>query len=166
MSALSQFASGFRLFTGESLNALVNTINNLTGNGTAGPVAGTTGAFSGAVSLSGGVTQSLAANPAINGFQTVTAAGATQGNATAITGSKAIITVAATASTHGVRLPTAATGLEVLIANNGAFGAKVYPATNGKLGASSTNAAIVLAVKKANRYIALNTTQWILQVGG
>lgn len=159
-SAIQQFAQGFRLFTGESLNVLVNAVNNLTGNGTAGAVAAST------LTTSGNVTESLAASSYVGGFQTVTAAGATQGNATAITGSKAIITVAATASTHGVRLPTAVTGLEVLIANNGAFGAKVYPATNAKLGASATNAAIVLAVKKANRYIALNTTQWILQVGG
>ncbi len=154
MSAISNVLTGFRLIAGEKLNEIIGVINNLTGFGTAGPVAGT------------GLTLNLNGNNFVAGFQVVTAAGATQGNATAITGSKAIITVAATASTHGVRLPTASTGLEVTIANNGAFGAKVYPATNGKLGASSTNAAIVLAVKKANRYIALNTTQWILQVGG
>lgn len=98
--------------------------------------------------------------------QVVSAAGASQGNATAITSSKAIITVATTASTHGVKLPTATTGLEVLVANAATFGAKVYPATGGKIGAAATNIAdTVLAINKANRYIAVNTTFWVVLRG-
>lgn len=97
----------------------------------------------------------------------LTAAGATQGNAAPVTASMNFITVATTASTHGVRLPTAATGLQVTIANNGTFGVKVYPATNGKIGAASTNASdtTVLAVNKVNTYFALNGTYWAVQRG-
>lgn len=103
------------------------------------------------------------------GTQILTAAGTTQLGATAITAGvrRAIITVAATASTHGVRLPTAATGITVTVGNAGAFGAKVYPATGGKIAAAATNAAdaTVLAVNKANTYIAVNTTLWIVERG-
>jgi hypothetical protein len=157
---LNQFAQGFRIPWGQDLNNVVDAVNNVTGNGTAGAVAATT------LTTTGNISTVQNAKTVTNSFQTLTAAGATQGDATAITGSKAIITVALTASTKGVKLPTAATGLEVLIANAATFGVKVYPATNGKLGASATNAAIVLAINKANRYIAVNTTRWILQVGG
>jgi hypothetical protein len=98
--------------------------------------------------------------------QTLTAAGSTQGGATAITSSKVIVTVATTVSTKGVRLPVAATGLEVEVGNAATLGFKVYPATNGKIGAASTNAAdTTLAVNKVNRYVAVNTTLWIVQRG-
>jgi hypothetical protein len=192
MTAISHVLDGFRLFTGSKINEIIDAVNNLTGGGTAGPVTGTTGTFSGAVTGSGfagtldgvlggttpaagtvtdltttgNIVQTLAAKTAKVAYQTVTAAGATQGDATAITGSKAIITIALTASTKGVRLPTAVTGLEVVIANAATFGCKVYPAVNGKLGASATNAAIVLAINKCNKYLAVNSTRWILQVGG
>ena len=97
----------------------------------------------------------------------LTAAGTTQLGATAITTFKNLITVAATASTHGVRLPTAATGLAITVANAGAFGVKVYPPTNGTIQAVATNGAdgTVLAVGKMNTYIATNTTHWIVQRG-
>lgn len=158
---VQNFAPGFRVPWGGDLQSLTDAVRSIQGTaGSAGSVAATT------LSTTGNVTQSLSASTYTGGYQTVTAAGATQGAATAITGSKAIITVALTASTKGVRLPTAATGLEVLIANAATFGVKVYPASNGKLGASATNAAIVLAINKVTRYIAVNTTRWILQVGG
>lgn len=119
---------------------------------------------SGSLTASGGTVNT--GGTVTNSYQTVTAAGATQGSATAITQSKAIVTVALTASTKGVRLPTAATGLEVLVGNAATFGVKVYPATNGKIGASATNATdTVLAINKANRYYAVNTTRWIVLRG-
>src|SRR5690242_538270 len=78
-----------------------------------------------------GVSPQSAAMPTSAGSQglwaLVSAAGATQGNATALTAFKNLITVATTASTHGVKLPAAVTGLEILIGNNGTFGVKVYP---------------------------------------
>lgn len=97
----------------------------------------------------------------------VVAAGSTQGGATVLTSKKNIITVATTASTHGVQLPTASTGLEIIVGNAATFGAKVYPATNGKIGAASTNAAdsTVLAINKSNTYRAVNKTLWIVERG-
>ncbi len=153
MAAILQQLKGYRLFPGELLNSIIDQVNNLTGNGTPGAVTGSTGAFSSTLSVAP---------------QILSAAGATQGTATAITKSVAIVTVNTTASTHGVKLPTAATGLMVWVANAGAsvFGIKVYPNTNGKIASASTNAAdTVLAKNKANLYIARNTTFWVVQRG-
>lgn len=94
---------------------------------------------------------------------TVAAAGATQGNATAISSRLAVVTTA-TASSKGVKLPAAATGLEVVVANTGpTFGVKVYPASGDKINALSTNAAdtTVLAALKATKYIAVDATKWV-----
>ena len=49
MAAIPQFLAGFRLVTGDALNAIIDAVNNLTGNGTPAAVTGTTGTFSGAV---------------------------------------------------------------------------------------------------------------------
>lgn len=96
----------------------------------------------------------------------VAAVGSTQGAATLLTSKKNIITVATTASTHGVKLPVASTGLEIVVGNAATFGAKVYPSTNGKIGAAATNVAdTVLAVNKCNTYRAVNTTLWIVERG-
>ncbi len=94
--------------------------------------------------------------------QLLTAAGATQGSAAAITSLNAIISVSSTVSTRGVRLPVATTGLEVEIANFGAFGAKVYPATGCKIGANATNVAdATLLPNTAIRYKAVSGTLWV-----
>lgn len=177
MAAIKPFPiSGFATVLGSQLNLLVTAINNLTGNGTAQPVTATTLTATGLATMSGGVaitgSSTIAGPIKESGLwsgtpQVLTAAGTTQLGAAAITASLALISVAATASTHGVRLPVASTGLSVTVGNLGAFGAKVYPATNGKIGAASTNAAdaTVLAVNKANTYTALNTTLWVVQRG-
>jgi hypothetical protein len=52
---LPSFLPGFRLVTGDALNAIIAAVNNITGNGTANPVVGTTGTFSGTVTSSGSV---------------------------------------------------------------------------------------------------------------
>lgn len=93
----------------------------------------------------------------------ISAAGATQGNATAITSRKAIVTTA-TASSKGVKLPAAATGLEVVVANVGpTFGVKVYPASGDKINALATNAVdtTVLAALKSTRYMAIDAVKWV-----
>lgn len=102
-------------------------------------------------------------------FASVTATGATQLGAKAISASFPLTFVvqASTASTKGVRLPAAVTGRTIKVANKGAFGVKVYPSTNGKIGGAATNAAdsTVLAVDKVNTYIAFNTTYWVVERG-
>jgi len=105
-------------------------------------------------SLSGTVTRS---------FQTLAAAGATQGTAGAIT--TAVVVVTVTASSQGVKLPTAATGLEYRVHVPGTVGVTVYPNTADKIDASATNAGVVLAAGKANIYFARNTSQWLTLKG-
>lgn len=111
--------------------------------------------------------RSIGVAPRTPAPQFVASAGATQGDATAITALKAIINVAHSASTKGVRLYTAATGVEVEIGNAGSFGVKVYPPTGGQIGAAATNAAdgTVLAINKVNRYVAVSSKKWIVQRG-
>lgn len=159
-SFIKSFLAGFRLVDGTDLNNLVLPLNNLQGNGTSASLTASALAIGTSTALANAGT--LKIQP-----QIVSTAGASQGNATAITKALAIITVNTTASTHGVRLPTAATGLMVWIANAATtFSFKIYPATNGKIGAAATNATdTVLAKNKANLYIALNTTYWAVQRG-
>lgn len=99
--------------------------------------------------------------------QFVTATGTTQLGAALIISNKVIINVSTTASTHGVRLPVAATGLSIRVANNGTFGVKVWPATNGQIQAVATNGAdgTVLAINKANTYIGVSATKWVVERG-
>ena len=100
-------------------------------------------------------------------WTTFTAAGSTQLGATLLTGFKNLVTVATTASTHGVRLPVAVTGMVIVLGNAATFGVKVYPATGGQIQAVATNGAdgTVLAINKVNRYHAVNATKWIVERG-
>lgn len=93
----------------------------------------------------------------------IASAGATQGNATAITTRQVVVTTA-TASSKGVKLPAATTGQEVTIVNAGpTFGVKVYPFLGGKINAVATNGAdtTVLGALKGTTYLALDTQKWI-----
>lgn len=91
-------------------------------------------------------------------LQTLAAAGATQGNAAQITGSVVIVTV--TASTQGVKLPAAASGLFVRLHAQPDKGVKVYPATGDKIGSAATNAAVLVAANKGQLYQAVDATTW------
>jgi hypothetical protein len=149
MTAISNVLTGFRLFAGEKLNEIITQVNNLTGNGTPGAVTASTLAVSGTES----------ATP-----QLLSAAGATQGAATAITKSLAIITVC-TASARGVKLPTAVTGLMVRLLSLCTQGTKVYPFSGDKIGSAATNTAVVIAGFKGNIYVAKDATTWGLVKG-
>jgi len=151
MAAIPTQILGYRLFGGELMNSIIAVCNNLTGNGTPQDVTAANQTFSGTLT----VTPQLLAG-----------AGATQGNATPITSQKALVTVSLTNSNHGVILPTAATGLEVEVGCAATHSVKVYPAVGGKIGAASTNVAdTLLAPNKANRYLAVNKTFWVVQRG-
>lgn len=99
----------------------------------------------------------------LTAIQVLAAAGASQGNAGVITGSKVIVTV--TASTEGVKLPVAATGLEIRVHVPGTIGVKVYPATGARINAVATNTADALVAGKANIYMARDTTRWVTLKG-
>ena len=128
-------------------------VGNVTGNVTGG----TTGA----------VTASSVANSGTQtGNATVyAAAGATQGTATLI-GAVLMAIITATASSEGVRLPTAATGRMVYVTIPGTVGTKVYPFSGDKIDSTSTNGSVNLAAGKGNLYYAKNTSQWYTAIKG
>lgn len=97
-------------------------------------------------------------------FQTLAAAGASQGNAAVI--SKARVFVTVTASTQGVKLPTAVAGAQVQINAPATVGVKVYPFLADKFSGVATNTAVVLASGKANIYSAIDALTWRVMKGG
>ena len=97
---------------------------------------------------------------------TVAAAGATQGNATAIGASVTDVIVTVTASTQGLKLPTAALGKRLRVWPDTVKGNKLYPATGGKIGAAATNAALTVVANKPVDLIGVSATAWRVQVGG
>jgi hypothetical protein len=152
---LNQYQPGFRLIDGSQLNQMVDVVNGLTGGSGDSDVASTT---TGTLDVTGTVTV---------GVQTpVVAAGSnSQANATAITKSAAVITTVS-ATTRGIRLPAAATGLRIEIFNAAATAVKPYPATNDKIGAASTNAAgTAIAAGKGNIYLAQSDSLWRVITG-
>ncbi len=89
----------------------------------------------------------------------VSAAGTTQGTATALTNSYIVVTTAAANSGISLPLPTTA-GLAITIINKGANPLNVYPATSGAIDAAGTNIAVSLGVNGTATYQAASTTQW------
>jgi hypothetical protein len=160
MAEIEQFQPGFRLVDGSQLNEIVDTVNNLTGEGTPQALTASTIAASGAVTASAGITTTTETRTGTLTTvpQVLAAAGATQGDASAITGG--VVMVSTTTSAEGVRLPTAVTGLNVLVCAPLLLNVNVYPATGGTIGVAAQNAAVVLAAAKSSLYIAENTTQW------
>lgn len=134
---------GYRLPAGEWFNSIINRVNGL--------VAGTlTGNFN---ALNFTVSGTFTSVP-----QTLAATGATQGNAAQIT--KSVVMVTVTASTQGVKLPTAATGLRVIVCAASAKGVKVYPFLGDRIQGAATNAAVALVLNKSSIYIAADATNW------
>lgn len=99
-------------------------------------------------------------------YGVVAAAGASQGNATALPTTAQRVRVTVTASTEGVILPAAATGKQRTIFVPGTVGVKVYPPVGGTIDTSSTNSAITLAAGKGSIFEAISTTQWKTMVKG
>lgn len=68
-------------------------------------------------------------------------------------------------STRGIRLSVAGTGKNYWVFNDTAFNMKVYPLTNGTIGASSTNTAATISARKASVFYARNATHFVTDVG-
>jgi hypothetical protein len=113
--------------------------------------------------VTAGVWQTVSTRGVIKTPQTLAATGATQGNAAQITAQLVFVTI--TASTEGVKLPSAVPGMEVTVCADTAKGVKVYPATNAKIGSAATNVAVALAANKTAKYYAFSTTQWRVMTG-
>ena len=93
----------------------------------------------------------------------VTAAGSTQGTATAITAQINNVTAGITGTT-GVILPTpAAAGLRIFIRNGSAsLSLNIYPHSGGNIAGTGVNAAISLEFGTVLEFIAFDTTNWYL----
>lgn len=91
----------------------------------------------------------------------VTAAGTTQGTATAITAD--VIYISTAAANSGVVLPNPpATGSrKIIVINKGASACNVYPASGHSLDALATNTAISLPVNGVLELNSVNNTKWM-----
>lgn len=89
----------------------------------------------------------------------ISAAGATQGTATAITTSNNVVSTVAAGT--GVILPTPAkAGFRLTVENRGANALLVYPASGGTIDSAAANAAVSIPSGAAATYLAASTTQW------
>lgn len=89
----------------------------------------------------------------------LSAAGTTQGTATALAlGCNTVTTVA---SSSGVILPAGNLGDEMWVFNNGANSLTVYPPTSAKINAGSTNAGVSIGTATVCVFKCVSATQWI-----
>ena len=88
----------------------------------------------------------------------VTAAGTTQGTATALTKTYNIINTAT--SNQGVKLLDASTGTRVTVFNSTSTTIKVYPYAGESINDLSANAALSLGPEKGRDFVAVSATQW------
>ncbi len=102
------------------------------------------------LSLTGSLTLSVAG--------TVTAAGSTQGDATALT--KVVNIVTSATASQGVKLPTAAAGLNVKVVNTTAVTIVVYPNTSDVIDGGTVNAGVNLAPYSSVEFVAQDTQDW------
>ena len=118
-----------------------------------------------ALVVEGGITATgpiTPGGPTINPVSIVAAAGATQGAATAIPVTAAVVNVTATLSSEGVKLPVAATGKQIWIVPPIAKGVKAYSQPAGTVINANATATTAYALVSGLpvQFIALSTTLW------
>lgn len=90
----------------------------------------------------------------------ISAAGATQGTATALTTE---INVVSTVSVgQGVRLPTAVAGMTIYVVNTNANSLNVYPASGATISSLALNTAYSQPTGAMVQYVATSSTQWYM----
>ena len=140
LKAITNFPiSGYGLIDGNHINKLVAAVNGFLGFG--------------------------GSNPSTINPITVKAAGATQGNATQIPGGALWAFVSVTASTEGVKLPSASTGATIWVFANQTVGNKVYPFLADVIGSAATNAAFALVKNTATLFVAQDSVRWRVAKG-
>lgn len=97
----------------------------------------------------------------------LTAAGATQGTATALSASGTFyeITTCA-ASADGVQLPSASAGDVAQVFNNTAVTLQVYPQTGGTIAGGASNAADPITAGSTTIYLASSALVWVILPSG
>lgn len=93
---------------------------------------------------------------------TITAAGTTQGDATALSKTFNVVTTAT--ANQGVILPTAADGLLYTVINGTSVSIKVYPNTSETINNGTANAAISLPAGATTNLVGTSSTNWNTQV--
>lgn len=88
----------------------------------------------------------------------ISAAGSTQGTATALT--KEINVISTVSSGQGVVLPTSVAGMVLYLINTSANTVNVYPAVGASIGGLALNAAYSHSNGLGITYVATSTTQW------
>lgn len=102
------------------------------------------------LTLTGSFTPSVAGS--------VTAAGTTQGDATSLSKTVNIVTTASAA--QGVKLPTAAAGLNIKVVNTTAVTIVVYPNTSDVIDGGTVNAGVNLAPYSSVELVAQDAQDW------
>ena len=102
------------------------------------------------LALTGSLTKSVAG--------TVSAAGTTQGEATALTKTVNMITTAT--ANQGVKLPTAAAGLTIKVINTTAVTIKVYPNTSDVIDGGTVNVGVNLSPYSSVELVAQDAVDW------
>ena len=102
------------------------------------------------LTLTGSLTKSVAG--------TVTAAGTTQGDATALT--KTVNMITSATANQGVKLPTAAAGLTIKIINTTAVTIVVYPNTSDVIDGGTVNVGVNLAPYSSVELVAQDAVDW------
>jgi len=123
---------------------------NITSTGTLTSVSVSGNAAAGNVTVTGYHFRSVATG--------ISAAGSTQGTATAI--SKEINIVSTVASGAGVVLPTAVAGMAITITNTSANSLLVYPATGAQINSLGTNIGFTQVSGATLQFVAPTSTQW------
>ena len=128
--------------------------------GTAG-VSGSTTAINIGSAVSGATSTTTLNGLVVNSISAaISAAGATQGTATALVSNINNVTVVAVGAA-GVRLPTAVAGMRILIRNSDSADVlSIYPATGGQINALGTNTASTLVAGLTVELVATTATQW------
>ena len=169
----STAAQTLNLNTGSPASATTQVTNIGTGAGTTttastktinigtGGITGTNTNIALGSSTSGAISRTTLNGIVVNSISAaVSAAGATQGTATALVSNINNVTVVAAAA-DGVRLPTAVAGMRILVRNTDAADIlKIYPATGGQINALGANAAYSLVIGTTIELFASTATQW------
>jgi hypothetical protein len=169
----STAAQTLNLNTGSPASATTQVTNIATGAGTTttastktinigtGGITGTNTNIAIGSSTSGAISRTTLNGLVIDSISAaVSAAGSTQGTATALVSNINNVTVVAAAA-DGVILPTAVAGMRILVRNTDATDTlKIYPATGGQINALGANASYSLAAGLTIELFATTTTQW------
>lgn len=148
-------ATGAVTITNTGVTALAGTANQITASASTGSVTlsiPSTFVAPGSVAVTTSLSKSFTGS--------ISAAGSTQGTATALTTDYNVVTTVS--ASQGVVLPAAASpfGREVTVVNRGANPLAVYPATGASIDGATANTAVTIPVNSEISFFSSSTSQW------